>query len=44
MKYFLIRIDRAQEELFFRFNLPSIQENFSKGVNISLEEDLITRG
>ena len=44
MKYFLIGIDGAQEELFFRFNLPFIQENLSKGVNISLEEDLIGRG
>ena len=44
MKYFLIGIDGAQEELFFRFNLPFIQKNLSKGVNISLEEDLISRG
>ena len=33
MKYFLIGIDGAQEELFFRFNLFFIQENLSKGVN-----------
>jgi hypothetical protein len=44
MKYFLIGIDGVQEELFFRFNLPFIQENLIKGVNISLEEDLISRG
>ena len=44
MKYFLIGIDGAQEELFFRFNLPFIQENLRKGVSISLEEDLISRG
>lgn len=44
MRYFLIEIDGDQEELFFRFNLPFIQENLSKGVNISLEEDLISRG
>ena len=44
MRYFLIEIDGDQEELFFRFNLPFIQENLSKGVNISLEEDLLSRG
>ena len=44
MKYFLIGIDGAQEELFSRFNLPFIKENLSKGLSINLEEDLIGRG
>jgi len=44
MKYFLIGIDGAQEDLFFRFNLPFIQKNINQGVRINLEEDLISRG
>ncbi len=44
MKYLLIGIDGSQEELFYRFDMPFMQEMLIRGKKVDLEEDLISRG
>ena len=44
MKYLLLGIDGAQNEIFQRYDMPFVHSLIKKGKDLNLTADLISRG